>query len=291
MVAWISAGTLSHKGRPSQRWSRAAARALDRKVAARANAGMTESPIRHDPTLDPAERDRFARLASEWWDGNGKFRTLHQIGPARLTFVRDQLLRHFGSDRGSGLRPLEGLSILDVGCGGGLVCEPLARLGAAVTGIDPAAENIEAARRHAAGQNLKIEYRAARIEDLVAEGRSFDAVTCLEVVEHVPDVGAFLKVCAAAVRPGGLMLLSTINRTTKAYLLAIVGAEYVLRWLPVGTHQWERFVTPEELGRHLAAAGLGAPVLQGLIYSPFADTWALSGDTDVNYFAAAAKPG
>jgi 2-polyprenyl-6-hydroxyphenyl methylase / 3-demethylubiquinone-9 3-methyltransferase len=260
-------------------------------VAARANAGMTESPIRHDPTLDPAERDRFARLASEWWDGNGKFRTLHQIGPARLTFVRDQLLRHFGSGRGSGLRPLDGLSILDVGCGGGLVCEPLARLGAAVTGIDPAAENIEAARRHAAGQSLEIDYRAARIEDLVAEGRSFDALACLEVVEHVPDVGAFLKICAGAVRPGGLMLLSTINRTTKAYLLAIVGAEYVLRWLPVGTHQWERFVTPEELGRHLAAAGLGAPVLQGLIYSPFSDTWTLSGDTDVNYFAAAAKPG
>ena len=174
------------------------------------------------------------------------------------------------------MRPLERLSILDVGCGGGLVCEPLARLGAAVTGIDPATENIEAARRHAAGQDLDIDYRAARIEDLVAEGRSFDAVACLEVVEHVPDVGAFLKICAALVRPGGLMLLSTINRTTKAYLLAIVGAEYVLRWLPVGTHQWDRFVTPEELGRHLGGAGLGVPVLQGLIYSPFSDIWALS---------------
>jgi len=289
MAAWISTGTLSHKDQPSQRSSRAAVRALDRKVPARANARMTERPIESEPTLDPAERDRFGRLASEWWDANGKFRTLHQIGPARLTFLRDQLLGHFGGGQGAGLRSLERLSILDVGCGGGLVCEPLARLGAAMTGIDPAAENIEAARRHAAGQDLDIDYRVARIEDLVAEGRSFDAVTCLEVVEHVPDVGAFLKICAALVRPGGLMLLSTINRTTKAYLLAIVGAEYVLRWLPVGTHQWERFVTPDELGRHLQAAGIGTPVLQGLIYSPLADIWALSGDTDVNYFAAAAK--
>ena len=252
---------------------------------------MTEHPTRSQATLDPAEIDRFARLASEWWDADGKFRTLHQIGPARLTFLRDQLLRHFGAGKAAGLRPLERLSILDVGCGGGLVCEPLARLGATVTGLDPATENIEAARRHAAGQDLDIDYRVGRIEDLAAEGRSYDAVSCLEVVEHVPDVGAFLETCAALVRPGGLMLLSTINRTTKAYLLAIVGAEYVLRWLPVGTHQWERFVTPEELSDHLKAAGLGAPVLQGLIYSPFSDIWALSGDTDVNYFAAAAKPG
>lgn len=264
---------------------------LDRNVRPRANAAMTERSSRSDPTLDPAELDRFARLASEWWDANGKFRTLHQIGPARLTFLRDQLLRHFERAQGAGLRPLEGLSILDVGCGGGLVCEPLARLGAAVTGVDPAQENIEAARRHASGQDLAIDYRVARIEDLVAEGRAFDAVSCLEVVEHVPDVGAFLATCARLVRPGGLMLLSTINRTTKAYLLAILGAEYVLRWLPVGTHQWDRFVTPDELGRHLAAAGFGAPTLQGLAYSPFSDLWSLSGDTDVNYFAAASKPG
>lgn len=251
---------------------------------------MTERPTSRDATLDPAELDRFARLASEWWDANGKFRTLHLIGPARLTFLRDQLLRHFKGTQGVGARSLERLSILDVGCGGGLVCEPLARLGAIVTGIDPANENIEAARRHAAGQGLDIEYRTARIEDLASEDRTFDAVCCLEVVEHVPDVSAFLKTCARLVRPGGLMLLSTLNRTTKAYLLAIVGAEYVLRWLPVGTHQWDRFVTPDELGRHLRDAGLSNPVLQGLVYSPLSDAWTLSGDTDVNYFAAAAKP-
>jgi 2-polyprenyl-6-hydroxyphenyl methylase/3-demethylubiquinone-9 3-methyltransferase len=214
---------------------------------------------------------------------------LHLIGPARLTFLRDALVRHFGLTRGWS-KPLDGLTVLDVGCGGGLVCEPLRRLGAAVTGIDPAEDNVEAARRHAEGQRLAIGYRAARVEDLAAEGCTFDAVVCLEVVEHVPDPRAFLKTCAALVRPGGLMLLSTINRTIKAYLLAIVGAEYVLRWLPVGTHQWERFVTPDELARHLQAAGLEAPELRGIVYSPLADAWFLSADTDVNYLAAAAKP-
>jgi len=241
-------------------------------------------------TLDQAEVDRFTRFASEWWDANGKFRTLHLIGPARLTFLRDEMVRHFGRTGGTP-RPLDGLAILDIGCGGGLVCEPMARLGAIVTGIDPAADNIEAARRHAAGQGLAIDYRPVRVEDLVAEGCLFDAVACLEVVEHVPDVGAFLTTCAALVRPGGLMLLSTINRTLKAYLLAIIGAEYVLRWLPMGTHQWERFVTPDELGHHLVAAGLRVPVSKGLVYSPLSDSWSLSADTDVNYLASAAKPG
>src|SRR5689334_20354491 len=181
---------------------------------------MNERASPSSATLDPQEIDRFARLASEWWDTGGKFRTLHQISPARLTFLRDQLLAHFGRESRGGLRPLENISVLDIGCGGGLVCEPLARLGAQMTGLDPAAENIEAARRHAAGQHLQIDYRAARVEDLAAEGRQFDAVACLEVVEHIPDPGAFLKTCAALVRPGGMMLLSTINRTAKAYLLA-----------------------------------------------------------------------
>lgn len=241
-------------------------------------------------TLDPGEIDRFARLSADWWDPRGKFRALHRIGPARLAFLRDETVRHFGL-AGGGLRPLEGLRILDVGCGGGLISEPLARLGARVTGLDPAPETIEAARRHAAGQGLDIAYRAGRVEDLAAEAQAFDAVVCLEVVEHVPDVGAFLKACAALVRPGGLMLLSTLNRTVKAYLLAIIGGEYVLRWLPVGTHQWERFVTPDELTRHLQAAGLSPPVVKGLVYNPLADSWSVGTDTDVNYLAASAKPG
>jgi 2-polyprenyl-6-hydroxyphenyl methylase/3-demethylubiquinone-9 3-methyltransferase len=241
------------------------------------------------PTLDRREVDRFGQLASEWWDANGKFRALHRIGPTRLTFLRDEMVRHF-SLSAPGLRPLSGLRALDVGCGGGLICEPLARLGARVTGLDPSPETIEAARRHAAGQGLDIDYRAGRVEELQAEAEAFDAVVCMEVVEHVPDPATFIAACAALLRPGGLMLLSTLNRTLKAYLLAIIGAEYILRWLPVGTHQWDRFVTPEELDRHLRAAGLAAPVVKGLAYNPLADRWSIGADTDVNYLAAASKP-
>jgi 2-polyprenyl-6-hydroxyphenyl methylase/3-demethylubiquinone-9 3-methyltransferase len=240
-------------------------------------------------TLDDAEVERFASLAAEWWDPNGKFRPLHKLGPARLAFIRREMVRHFSLPAG-GLRPFESLAVLDIGCGGGLVSEPVARLGATVTGIDPAPENIEAARCHADAQNLAIEYRSALVEDLVAESRTFDCVLCLEVVEHVPDVAAFLSTCAKLVRPGGLMILSTINRTLKAYALAIVGAEYILRWLPVGTHQWERFVTPDELARHAAVAGLAVSAREGLVYNPLTDAWSLSQDLDVNYMASAARP-
>lgn len=239
-------------------------------------------------TLDAGEVDRFARIASEWWDPNGKFRPLHKIGPARLSFVVDNLASHFNLP--TGLRRLSGLKLLDIGCGGGLISEPLARLGAQIIGIDPALENIETARRHAEASGLTIDYRQGLVEDLAAENAAFDAVLCLEVVEHVPDVPAFLKICSGLVRPGGLMIVSTLNRTLKAYFLAIIGAEYILRWLPVGTHQWERFVTPDELRRHLLSAGLGEPSLRGLVYDPLADQWSLSADTDVNYLAAAAKP-
>lgn len=245
----------------------------------------------HDATLDPAEVERFQRIASEWWDAKGKFRPLHQLGPARLTYVRDALVRHFGL-AGKGLKPLQGLRLLDVGCGGGLVSEPLARMGATVTGLDPGRENVEAARAHAAGQDdLALDYRIATVEDLADEGAAYDAVVCLEVVEHVPDVGQFLKTCAGLVRPGGALVLSTINRNLKSYALAIVAAEYVFGWLPRGTHQWERFVTPDELARHLADAGMSAPTFKGLVYDPLKDTWSLSDDTDVNYLAFAAKAG
>jgi 2-polyprenyl-6-hydroxyphenyl methylase / 3-demethylubiquinone-9 3-methyltransferase len=238
--------------------------------------------------LDPAEVERFRRIASEWWDQNGKFRPLHQLGPARLQFVRDELVRHFALATG-GLRPLTGLRILDVGCGGGLVSEPLGRMGATVTGIDPGRENVEAARAHAEPQGLAIDYRVTTIEDLAARGETFDAIVCLEVVEHVPDVGAFLKTCARCVRPGGAMILSTINRNLKSYALAIVGAEYILGWLPRGTHQWDRFVTPEELARYTAQAGLSGANFQGLVYNPLRDEWTLSSDTDVNYLGFFAK--
>lgn len=239
-------------------------------------------------TLDPDEIERFARLAGRWWDPDGEFRPLHKLGPARLSFIRSHLIRHFGRPERSA-KPLSDLAILDVGCGGGLISEPLARLGARVTGIDPAKENIAAAIRHAEPQGLRIDYRACRIEDLVKEQAQFDAVVCLEVVEHVPDPQAFIATCAALVRPGGLFITSTINRTLRAYALAIIGAEYILRWLPVGTHQWDRFVTPEELTQYCKAAGLQQPTFEGLVYSPFSDRWSLGADMDVNYMAVAAK--
>ena len=241
------------------------------------------------PTLDDAELARFAALAEQWWDPKGKFRPLHQIGPVRLQFVRDRVVEHFHLDP-RGLKPLAGLRILDIGCGGGLISEPLARMGAKVTGIEPKEANIRAAITHAEPQGLGIDYRVATVEELAAAGETFDAVVCLEVVEHVPDVAAFIKSCAAVVRPDGAMVLSTINRTLKSFALAIVGAEYVLRWLPVGTHQWERFVTPAELERHVQAAGMKIGRTEGMVYNPLSDRWSLSRDTDVNYLAAAARP-
>jgi 2-polyprenyl-6-hydroxyphenyl methylase / 3-demethylubiquinone-9 3-methyltransferase len=246
-------------------------------------------------TLDPAEVARFAALADDWWNPNGKFKPLHRLGPERMAFIRDAALAHFAkadpARPSGGLKPLAGLTCLDVGCGGGLVAEPLARMGAIVTGIEPEDANIAAARAHAAGQGLAIDYRAVRAEDMAAEGRTFDVVTCLEVIEHVPDVAAFLAVVARLVRPGGLLILSTLNRTLKSYALAIIGAEYVLRWVPAGTHQWDRFVTPAEMAAHLEALGLAPPQMSGLIYNPLSDRWSLSEtDLDVNYLAASAKP-
>jgi len=239
-------------------------------------------------TIDRDEVARFAQLATAWWDEKGPFRPLHQINPTRLTYIRDQLCAHFGRDP-KDPPSLTGLSVLDIGCGGGLVAEPLTRLGAAVTGIDPASETIEAAKTHAAGAHLDIAYRAATAEELAEEGKSFDAVLLLEVVEHVPDVPAFLKRIAPLVKLGGVMILSTLNRTLKAYALAIVGAEFLLRWVPVGTHQWERFVRPDELAAALRGADLTLTDTTGMVYDPLADAWSLSGDTDVNYFATAAR--
>ena len=241
-------------------------------------------------TLDEHEVARFAAMADEWWDPHGKFRPLHELNPVRLAFIRDCLCGHFGRDA-TAPRPLEGLGIADIGCGGGLLCEPMARLGATVTGLDPVPESIEAARIHALAQGLDIDYRADRAETLREEGTRFDAVLALEVVEHVPDVPEFAKIAASLVRPGGLMLLSTINRTLKSYALAIVGAEYLLRWLPVGTHRWDRFVTPDELTSACKGAGLEETGRKGMVFNPIAGTWSLSRDTDVNYLMAAARPG
>ena len=246
------------------------------------------SPDTASPTLDPNEVERFRKMAPDWWNPDGKFKPLHAIGPARMQHLRDEICRHAGRDPLSD-RPLQGITILDIGCGGGLVSEPLARLGAAVTGIDPGAANIEAARTHAALSGVAIDYRTALIEDIAGKGETFDVVACLEVVEHVPDVGAFLATVVKTVRPGGLLICSTINRTLKSYALAIIGAEYVLRWLPRGTHDWNRFVTPAELTGEMARCGLNAPRFKGLVFNPLMNHWGLSDDIDVNYFAVAKK--
>lgn len=239
--------------------------------------------------LDSREVERFAAISSKWWDKEGEFRPLHQIGAARLSFIREAVSDHFGIDPRK-IRALDGLKVLDVGCGGGLISEPMARLGGAVTGIDPGEENLAVASAHAAGQGLAVDYRAARVEDLAAAGETFDVTVCLEVIEHVPDPQTFIRSCAETVRPGGLLIISTINRTLKAYGLAIVAAEHLLRWLPRGTHQWERFVTAEELKAALEACGLERPRTAGLVYDPLRDRWSVGSDIDVNYIAAAAKP-
>ncbi|MBH0237355.1 bifunctional 2-polyprenyl-6-hydroxyphenol methylase/3-demethylubiquinol 3-O-methyltransferase UbiG [Methylobrevis albus] len=240
-------------------------------------------------TVDDAEVARFSRMASEWWNPAGKFKPLHKFNPVRLAYLKRELSGWFGRDA-AGLRSLEGLSVIDIGCGGGLLAEPLARLGATVTGIDPSEVNIEVARLHAAQSELSIDYRAVTAEALAAEGAAFDVVLAMEVVEHVADVPAFLEVSASMVKPGGLMVVATINRTAKAFALAIVGAEYVLGWLPKGTHSYDRLVRPEEIEGPLQSAGLTPLGRRGVTFDPFRDRWREAEDTDVNYMVLAAKP-
>ena len=246
--------------------------------------------IRSTPasTVDPAEIAKFSKLSNEWWDPNGKMAPLHKINPLRLTYIRDAACRKFERNVKS-LNCLSGLRILDIGCGAGLLCEPFTRLGAQVIGVDPSATNIAAARLHADKGHLSIDYRCTTVEEMDVRER-FDIVLAMEVVEHVSDVGLFLNRCAAMLKPGGLMVISTLNRNWKSFALAIVGAEYVLRWLPRGTHQWDKFVTPNELELAFERAGLQVTGERGVIYNPFADRWQLSSDTDVNYMLVAERP-
>jgi 2-polyprenyl-6-hydroxyphenyl methylase / 3-demethylubiquinone-9 3-methyltransferase len=241
------------------------------------------------PTVDPAEVARFAALAATWWDPNGKMGMLHKFNPVRLGFIRDAACRQFGRDP-KRLDSLKGLRILDIGCGGGILCEPLARLGAAVVGVDPAPANIAAARLHAEKSGLAIDYRAATAEALADAGERFEVVLAMEVVEHVADVSLFVRRCAEMVKPGGLMIAATINRTLKSFALAIVGAEYVLGWLPRGTHRWDRFVTPNELEIAMTEGRMRLAGETGVIYHPIADRWQVSSDMDVNYMLTAEKP-
>jgi 2-polyprenyl-6-hydroxyphenyl methylase/3-demethylubiquinone-9 3-methyltransferase len=239
-------------------------------------------------SVNEEEVARFAALAGEWWNPDGPYAPLHRLTPARVEYVRDRLAARFGRDTKS-LKGLKDLTLLDVGCGGGILAEPLARLGASVTGIEPARESIEAAKAHATEAGVAIDYRAATAEDLLAEGRQFDAVIASEVIEHVDDPSGFVRTLAGLAKPGGLVLLSTLNRTLKSYALAIVGAEYVLRWIPAGTHDWNKFVTPDELTAHCNAAGLDVSDVTGMIFDPLRGTWRLGRDSGVNYWLTAEK--
>jgi 2-polyprenyl-6-hydroxyphenyl methylase/3-demethylubiquinone-9 3-methyltransferase len=248
---------------------------------------MARNPQRQS-TIDAAEVERFSALAAEWWDPRGKMAPLHKFNPVRIGYVRDQAAARFDRDP-KRLDSMKGLRILDIGCGGGILCEPLARLGAEMTGVDPSEANIEAARAHAGESGLVIDYRCSTAEALAEQGERFDLVLAMEVVEHVTDVALFVASCASLVKPGGLMIAATLNRTLKSFALAIVGAEYILRWLPVGTHRWDKFVTPNELEIAMEQSGLRVVHEQGVIYNLIADRWQLSSDTDVNYMLTAER--
>lgn len=241
-------------------------------------------------SIDPAEVQRFSAMADEWWDPAGKFRPLHQLNPVRLGFLRERLRAWFGRNAAT-LTPFAGLSVLDIGCGGGLIAEPLARLGATVTGIDASARNVHVAALHAERAGLAIDYRSVAAEDLAATGAQYDIVLALEILEHVADLDVFLDAAARLVRPGGALVFATINRTPQAWLMAIAGAEYVLRWLPRGTHQWDKFVRPSELAAGLRRNGVVLRELAGVHYRPLSGDWALGRDLAVNYMAFATRPG
>ena len=240
-------------------------------------------------TVDDTEVARFSAMADEWWDPTGKFRPLHKFNPVRLAYIKAEVCRHFGRDTNAP-DAFQGLRFLDIGCGGGLLSEPMARLGAEVVGADPSETNITIARLHMEQSGLEIDYRAVAAEDLEAAGETFDVVLNMEVVEHVADVPLFMTSTGNLVKNGGLMFVATINRTLKAYALAIVGAEYVLRWLPKGTHSYEKLVRPEEIETPLNGCGMKIIDRSGVSYNPLSDTWARSRDIDVNYMLLAEKP-
>ncbi|MEM6414053.1 MAG: bifunctional 2-polyprenyl-6-hydroxyphenol methylase/3-demethylubiquinol 3-O-methyltransferase UbiG [Pseudomonadota bacterium] len=242
------------------------------------------------PSVDPEEVEKFSKISAEWWDPFGKFKPLHKFNPTRLGYIRDGICAHFQRDRRE-TKPLMDITLLDVGCGGGLISEPMARLGATVTGLDASERNIAVARYHAQQGGLEINYRCETVETLGARDQTkFDVVLNLEAVEHVADPDLFLSESARLVAPGGLMIVSTINKTLKAFALAKVGAEYVLGWLPRGTHDPKKFLKPSEIEKPLEAAGLSVTGKAGVAYNPFLDAWRIVEDTDVNYMVVAMRP-
>ncbi|GHA96687.1 ubiquinone biosynthesis O-methyltransferase [Algimonas arctica] len=241
-------------------------------------------------SVDPREMESFSRMAHDWWNPNGMFRPLHVMNGARIDMIKNTVCEHFGRDPDAD-KPLEGLSLLDIGCGGGLLCEPMVRLGATVTGVDALERNVKTAKTHAEQMGVTVDYRHGTIEQMVeAEEPKFDVVLNMEVIEHVAIPRDFIADCAAMVRPGGLMTCSTINRTFKAFAFAIVGAEYVLRWLPRGTHQYEKFITPRELQTYLTAAGLNVEHVIGMSLNPITEQWRIGDDLSINYVTVATKP-
>lgn len=241
-------------------------------------------------TVDPDEVARFSAMAAEWWDPMGKFRPLHKFNPTRLAYIKAKVAAHNGRDP-QGMTPLKGLRFLDIGCGGGLLSEPMCRLGAEMVSADASEKNIATATVHAAEQGLAIDYRATTAEALAAAGEQFDVILNMEVIEHVADRDAFLACCAQMLKPGGLMFVATLNRSAKAFGLAIIGAEYILRWLPRGTHDWSKFITPTEMRKGLADTGLELIDETGVSYNPLTDKWSLSADMGVNYMMLAQRPG
>ncbi|MGY3438508.1 MULTISPECIES: bifunctional 2-polyprenyl-6-hydroxyphenol methylase/3-demethylubiquinol 3-O-methyltransferase UbiG [unclassified Marinovum] len=243
-----------------------------------------------ETTVDPSEISKFEAMAAEWWDPNGKFKPLHMLNPCRLDYITSQIAAEFDRDL-SVARPFEGLRLLDIGCGGGLLCEPMARLGATVVGADAAAGNIPVAQLHAQQQGLTIDYRHVTAEAMVEQGEQFDVVLNMEVVEHVADPLAYLTACQRLLKPGGLQVCSTLNRNPKSFAMAIVGAEWVMRWLPKGTHDWSKFITPDELFDLLTRAGMTPVDRKGFVFNPIAWTWSLSPrDLSVNYVTTSLKP-
>lgn len=240
-------------------------------------------------SVDPAEVAKFEAMAAEWWDPNGKFKPLHMLNPCRLDYLTSQIAAEFGRDLTTP-KPFAGLRILDIGCGGGLLSEPMARLGATVIGADAAAGNIPVAQLHAEQSGLEIDYRHCAAEDLAAAGEQFDVVIAMEIIEHVENPQAFVRTCASLMKTGGLMLCSTLNRNPKSYLVAIIGAEWVMRWLPKGTHEWSKFITPDELYKLIEEAALEPMDRMGMVFNPVTWGWSLSErDMSVNYVTASVK--